>query len=516
MKRIYLFSLVLFLLFWPYRSSFAQMPTLDSSFGVNGVTHIDFSTSTKRNDLPRAMEIQPDGKIVIGGFSEGESNDALVLARLLPNGMLDPDFANSGKTIMNWSVANLLYDLKFDSEGRIVAAGTEVFDSNYTQYIATIYRFLPNGKVDSSFGIDGRRFQALSGASWSIAFNVFIGDSDKIYGTGVHSFSIAADSGEGFGAFRLDSTGIIDQSYNSIYKKCGYASAQLDDSEYIYMASRTARTGPKDTAQLLLAGFTPAGKQNTALGPNGCMQLPYNVNYGEVTLAKGGGSKYLLGFGTYRGDGITRQFSLVRWDSKGMKVDSSFGTNGSVNGTSSSDNEIIDCHLQPNGKILTAGAVSIGKGIGSIHRFLADGQVDTAFGSGGSFDADINNNAGTHYFVKIRPLSNSSFYVLGYDLASNNGDMFVAKYKMPFSAVKTVSGSFSYSLYPNPATSEITIASNEINFIFISDALGREIASLKGSGESIRYDVQNLPNGVYYCTVQSATGRQTRKFVVSH
>jgi hypothetical protein len=57
--------------------------------------------------------------------------------------------------------------------------------------------------------------------------------------------------------------------------------------------------------------------------------------------------------------------------------------------------------------------------------------------------------------------------------------------------------------------------SNSIS-ISISDALGREIASFVPHEETIHYDVSNLPNGVYYCTVQSAAGRQTRKFVVSH
>jgi hypothetical protein len=85
-----------------------------------------------------------------------------------------------------------------------------------------------------------------------------------------------------------------------------------------------------------------------------------------------------------------------------------------------------------------------------------------------------------------------------------------------FSAVTQMPEGKGISIYPNPASSELTIECSEAKSVSISDALSREIASFKPNGESTQYDVSQLANGVYYCTVQSATGRETRKFVVSH
>jgi hypothetical protein len=125
---------------------------------------------------------------------------------------------------------------------------------------------------------------------------------------------------------------------------------------------------------------------------------------------------------------------------------------------------------------------------------------------------------------KVNPDSlewNKLFVVTDTDYAALNASYHCRPAKQnPLSSVAQDRKLTAFSVTPNPASGSalINISENYLPSIqvSISDALGREIASLKTSGESIRYDVSNLSNGVYYCTVQSAAGRETRKFVVSH
>ncbi len=69
----------------------------DLAFGIGGVMTTDFGDSSY--DEPYALVLQPDGKIVLGGYTNAGNGpgvlfgaDQLALARYGPNGLLDPSF----------------------------------------------------------------------------------------------------------------------------------------------------------------------------------------------------------------------------------------------------------------------------------------------------------------------------------------------------------------------------------------------------------------------------------------
>lgn len=85
-------------------------------------------------------------------------------------------------------------------------------------------------------------------------------------------------------------------------------------------------------------------------------------------------------------DGGARKLTLVRYTAAGIP-DPGFGTGGSSltalgDGKSSTANAVV---VQPDGKIVTAGATSDGGRIKfTVARFTTDGKPDPAFGTGGS------------------------------------------------------------------------------------------------------------------------------------
>jgi uncharacterized delta-60 repeat protein len=511
-------------------ASRAQTPVLDSTFGTNGVTLIDFNTNFA--DEARTMLIQKDGKILIGGVSmvpDLTYQYSLAMARLNTDGSFDNTFGTGGKVSIHWSFSNDLEDMTIDSSGRILASGSEVVKTDFSEYHPVIYRFHSDGTPDSSFGMNGRKVQDYDTSSNGNAYNVFIGAKGRIYGVGSSSkHSSSVDPGTGFGAFALDTNGALDTSYHhtgiaTIPKAIGPVSAQFGFGGKIFMASVTARKNLGDSSAVVFARLNPDGTPDSRLDSEGVVQLPFWVANNEYTnkviLTDPVASHFIFAFNSNReNDSLHRRTTLVRWNNQFGAVDPTFGTGGSVNIEGASTNEVFGCiYDTASKKIYTAGnAISGPNELGLVLRLNQNGSIDTSFGNQGAFVAPRGATSGATHFVKIILTKNNGFYVLGQDDSTRGDDMFIAKYEMPVASVKR-SGEISLlNLYPNPASTALTIESTGgENTISISDELGREIATFSLHERTIHYDISHLANGVYYCTAETAAGKETKKFIVS-
>jgi uncharacterized delta-60 repeat protein len=71
--------------------------TLDTAFGNGGKVTTPFSTNTSVSDKAFAMVIQPDGRIVIAGFTGPPGSTVFAVARYNTTGGLNATFGNGGK-----------------------------------------------------------------------------------------------------------------------------------------------------------------------------------------------------------------------------------------------------------------------------------------------------------------------------------------------------------------------------------------------------------------------------------
>lgn len=77
------------------------------------------------------------------------------------------------------------------------------------------------------------------------------------------------------------------------------------------------------------------------------------------------------------------------------------------------------------------------------------------------------------------------------------------------------------NVFPNPATTAITVSGNFIKTqpitITVVDLLGKEISTrtVRGTQFNETISIDNLNNGVYFCTISNASGSKTLKFVVN-
>ncbi|UWX58929.1 T9SS type A sorting domain-containing protein [Chryseobacterium oranimense] len=119
---------------------------LDSTFGSNGKIQLPYYTYQCQ------LKMQPDGKLVIFGYgntSGGVSGsiDVWIVYRMLPNGQLDPTFGNNGTSTIPSGIGS---DVNGRSLGLILQNGKIIVHSP-----TTIYRLNINGSIDTSFGNNG-------------------------------------------------------------------------------------------------------------------------------------------------------------------------------------------------------------------------------------------------------------------------------------------------------------------------------------------------------------------------
>ena len=91
---------------------------LDPTFGAGGTASIDFGSTA---DLAAGAALQPDGKIVVAGYTQ--ASEDVAVARLNPNGSPDATFGVAGKATVEFGVATFGQAVALQSNGRIVVAG---------------------------------------------------------------------------------------------------------------------------------------------------------------------------------------------------------------------------------------------------------------------------------------------------------------------------------------------------------------------------------------------------------
>lgn len=70
------------------------------------------------------------------------------------------------------------------------------------------------------------------------------------------------------------------------------------------------------------------------------------------------------------------------------------------------------------------------------------------------------------------------------------------------------------AVYPNPATTNVTITSNNATQLVIYNTVGKEIISINNPSNTEVIDLTNLPKGIYFVQVKNAQQLITKKLVI--
>jgi uncharacterized delta-60 repeat protein len=131
--------------FWAMRLTSVGTP--DPTFGKVGVVTTD--VLEQREDDVNASAVQPDGKLVLAGWSSKADTGSMSLVRYLDDGKLDPSFGSGGadgdgKVLLPNLTGIHATAILFQAEGRIAVVGDVGSGGRIT-----VYRFDAHGEPDA-------------------------------------------------------------------------------------------------------------------------------------------------------------------------------------------------------------------------------------------------------------------------------------------------------------------------------------------------------------------------------
>ena len=186
--------------------------SFDASFGSGGVVLTDIQNQA------RAVAVQPDGRILVAGFS-------FQTVRFNADGTIDTTFGSEGQISVPFGAYgwdSLAEDIVVQPDGKIVVAGGQ-----WTIYDFAIARLNPDGSLDGTFGKDGMVTTDFNGGLDQIQAIVLQPDG-RLVAAGSGGPAHRLPDARHFALARYEPNGALDRNFG----KAGKVVVPIDDPIY--------------------------------------------------------------------------------------------------------------------------------------------------------------------------------------------------------------------------------------------------------------------------------------------
>lgn len=340
----------------------------DGSLDAGGRQLVAFGTPVAA-EAAYALAMQMDGKIVTAGY-KAESTDQFALARLKPDGTLDPTFDGDGLLTFGFGGDERAQSVAVGSDGNIVAAGYVTSPGSGKNFM--IARFGPDG-VFKCFNVTD--FQDGDDQPYGVA----IQPDQKIIVAGSVWNPTSASFHMGIARYNANCT--LDTSFGAGGKtqpgsRPGYDIARaliVQPDGKIVMAGM-------DNNDLALVRLTDSGALDLSFGSGGRVVQDLGGDEAAYALTRLANGQLIVAGET------SADFLLARYNSSGS-LDTTFGTDG----VSTLDfGGVVDAAyavaIRADGTIAAAGCGATLLGVPfqfEVAQFRPDGTPDTAFSGDG-------------------------------------------------------------------------------------------------------------------------------------
>src|SRR6266480_4615089 len=258
---------------------------LDSTFGTDGKVLTDFDHST---DIADAVAIQADGKLVVVGTTYRDndfSNEDFAVARYNPDGTLDKTFGVGGKVQTDFpGLAAVASSVVIQPDGKIVVAGGAFPLFTFLGDFKVV-RYNPDGSLDTSFG-DGGIVTTIFPGDGSFAFALALQSDGKIIaaGTDFFDFNPGDMSDTDFALARYNPDGSPDTTFgNGGTITTDFLGAEDDvysvliqpDGKIVAVGSANS---PFDYYDFAAARYLPDGTLDPTFGTGGKVRVDFGNN----------------------------------------------------------------------------------------------------------------------------------------------------------------------------------------------------------------------------------------------
>ncbi|PKA82990.1 putative delta-60 repeat protein/predicted secreted protein (Por secretion system target) [Ulvibacter sp. MAR_2010_11] len=489
---IYKFTVLLILLGVIPFLGFSQDGTLDTTYGDNGIVVTNFNAES---DLGYAVVEQDDGKLVVVGASAHPVSEIEPLViRFLSNGDIDTTFGVDGMVFTDYGDGYNRYSgVALQNDGKIIASGIVGISPNRNFIVV---RYLASGDLDTTFATNG--VLSINYQDW-VVNEMLILDDDAILLVGLTN----SDTSITFARYHPDGT--LDLSFGDN----GYAISNnpdgffylrevkvLDNNELMVLGSRDL----EDFTQTILLKFLATGYLDTNFGNNGFAIQNFEMVSDDDYMSAGfditADGKIVIGgsIGACEaGSNPTFQAFLSRFSNNGIQ-DTTFGNNGTV-WLSAVNYTIKKIFHQENGRLLVQGVFPdcFEGSVYKLHRYFSDGFLDTSFDDSNILE-----------FYDLDTIIQEDGKILGVGATwwyTGFEDIFLVRYNNNVLDVNEFSFE-GFKVHPNPSEGifNLMYTLTEVDTIpfQVSDISGKIIQHGTLEGQQTLIDISTAQSGMYF------------------
>ncbi len=514
------FLFLLFLIFFYNRQVNAQIVLPDSSYNQAG--KIDLPLFNKI-DIGYFSAIDEDGKLMITALSEnpitvfGYYFLDLVLTRYDRNGDLDLSFGGGDGKISfttNQYSPDIFPFIQIQTDQKILVSysGGLIFGNSYDLFV---YRFNPNGSIDTTFGTNGYFLFKTDPVNYKeVSIVKFDRDSkDNIYLSGTFTQGDFSFTNEII-VIKISKDGIIDSTFSTDgVEKYPYPAS---NSNFISRGISVLNDN-----QIVVGGFTNgffSGRNAILLALDSTGGFDYNFDGNgykvlntntKMNDMKKDSIGRLIVVGLTGGTSTEDIFVAALFPDG--RLDSTFGINGKASFDLMGFNEGATCMaIAPDNKILIGGYVENPVSLKDfmVMRLNSNGTIDSTFNQTGFYQTEFTLGANKEEELNGITIDGKRIYLTGTVINSSsiNHDAVVLclKDNTATGLIEIQNQEFTINYYPNPTTNELTIEIDEkligINYI-LYDQLGRQLQNGTLNEQRSMINLADLAKGMYWVTL---------------
>ncbi|MBS3914895.1 MAG: T9SS type A sorting domain-containing protein [Bacteroidetes bacterium] len=457
----------------------AQPPagTLDKTFGGTGIVIKSLGTYS---DAAVSAIIQPsDGKILICGYSDTDVGANVMVARFNLDGTLDKTFNGTGKIITPVMVSNddLANAIDVQSDGKIVVGGYAYNATGQFDFLAL--RYTTSGALDNTF--NGKGYNTISfGLATSTRLSaIAIRPDGKIILGGI------VDSIKNYFAFaRLKTDGTLDPTFHSDGKfTLPISHPGTEMGKIVLQSDGKIVAAGHGSASAILVRLKPDGNLDSSFGVKGTSMIKLGTSLTEIFgLAMQADGKFVVAGDITASSKYSAM--VARYKSNGT-LDSTFGTNGvySTNYGASTYDMFQSIAIQSDGKIVSCGFTFPGNYADmALLRLNSNGSVDTSFSSDGKVVTSVSGDDDFANCILIQ--KDGKILAVGYDFNGFFYDVSLVRYLPVFTLGKIDLHQMNGQafVYPNAIQKSATLRYELFNETLLGiklfDMQGKEISVL--------------------------------------